>query len=56
MITTKKFIKLLACNEEQLDKEIDKMSEKDAKDSFKFMMQFIKKQTEPSEIYKDMKL
>lgn len=56
MISTKKFIKLLCCDEENLNKEINKMSEQDAKDGFKFMMQFIKKQIEPSEIYKDMRL
>ena len=52
MITTKKCIKLLACSDEELDKEINKMSEKDAKDLVKICIKTIKNPSGTEQIIK----
>ncbi len=45
MITTQKYLKLLSCtNEADLDKELSKISESDAKQFIKTTIQFFQKQ------------
>ena len=52
MITAKKCIKLLSCSDAELDKEIDKMSEKDAKYLAKICIKTIKNPSGTEQIIK----
>lgn len=48
MITVKKYTYLLSCSDEEVDKEIAKMSEKDAKELLAKMIKFINQSNKES--------
>lgn len=48
MITVKKYTYLLSCSDEEVDKEITKMSEKDAKELLSKMIKFINQNNKES--------
>lgn len=52
MISVKKYVYLLSCSDEEIDKEIRKMSEEDAKELLSKMIKFINQHNRES--LKDM--
>ncbi len=55
MISSKKFIRLLSADDAEVEKTIENMSEKDAKELIRFLMSFIKNYNKPTiwYLYKD---